>query len=74
MLNSKQVNKFVESLGLSYTWTNPEKGSNAIIVENSIEYKPFACKLKDLRTEKIYTYNTTDKFKELCKELSEIKK
>lgn len=70
MFNNNQVGKFVKDLGLSYKWTNPSEGANAIIVENAIQYKPFSCKLKDLRNNKSYTSNTTKKFKELCKELA----
>lgn len=73
MFNNEQITKFVKSLGLSYKWTNPIEGVNSIIVEDVIEYKPFACKLRDLRTEKKYTSDTTKKFKELCIELSESK-
>lgn len=71
MFNNAQVTKFVESLGLCYKWTNPVEGANSIIVENAIEYKPFACKLRDVRIKKNYTSNTTEKFKELCTELAE---
>lgn len=73
MFNNGQVTEFVKSLGLSYEWTNPEVGANAIIVENAIEYKPYACKLRDLRTQETYSSNTTKKFKELCTELAQRK-
>lgn len=73
MFNNDQATSFVKSLGLSYRWTNPPQGANSIIVENSIEYKPFACKLKDLRTGQNYTSNTTQKFKDLCVELAQNK-
>ncbi len=73
MFNNEQVTKFVESLELSYKWTNPVEGANSIIVEDAIEYKPFACKLRDLRIEKNYTSNTTEIFKKLCKELAQRK-
>lgn len=74
MFNNAQAEKVPKDLGLSYRWTNPPQGANAIIVEESIEYKPFSCKLKDLRTNKSYTSNTTEEFKRLCRELAEEKK
>ncbi len=70
MFSNAQVDNFVESLDLSYEWTNEGEGAKAIIVEKSIEYKPFSCKLRDLRNGKRYNSNTTKKFKELCEELA----
>lgn len=71
MYNNKQVEQFLDNLGLSYEWRTPMHGAASIIVENTIEYKPFSHWVTDLRTKK--NYHLDNIFKKLCQELAQKK-
>lgn len=76
MFNNAQVEKVAKDLGLDFRWTNPPQGANYIVIEDTIEYSPFACKIRILKNGKVVeniTSDTTRKYKELCEELAKNK-
>lgn len=71
MFNNQQVEKIPTDLGLSFHWESPEQGASSIIVENMIEFKPFAHWVTDLRTGE--KFHNDSKFRELCTDLAQSK-
>lgn len=76
MFNDAQAEKVAKDLGLSYRFESPNGGAKYIIVEETIAYSHYACKIKILRDGEVVkniTSNTTKRFKELCKDLAQNK-
>lgn len=68
MFNNRQVEQFVENLGLSYHWSRRGGKTNKIIVEDKIAFDPFSSWLTDLESEE--KVHSIDEFKRRCESMA----
>jgi hypothetical protein len=69
----EQAKTEAEKNNLSFRTTNPPIGSNFIVIEETFEYSPFSCIIRFFDGRSPIRSNTTQKYKELCKELGKNK-
>lgn len=77
MLSTKQAEDYVKAHGLQYVIKAGESGKGTWIYvldkngEVALEYNPFSCWIKDIKTGQKHHYDTASKFKRYCKQLAD---